>query len=48
MDFRLTPDQDALVSAVDKMAARFEARPTEFHGFALVGHELEQELEDGQ
>ena len=48
MDFRLTPDQEALVSAVDKLAARFEAKPTEFRGFALVGRELEQELEDGQ
>jgi hypothetical protein len=48
MDFRLTPDQEALVSAVDKLAVRFEAKPTEFHGFALVGRELEQELEDGQ
>jgi hypothetical protein len=48
MDFKLTSDQDALMSAVDKLAARFEARPTEFHGFALVGDELEKELEDGQ
>ena len=48
MDFRLTADQEALVSAVDKLAARFEAKPTEFRGFALVGRELEQELEDGQ
>jgi hypothetical protein len=48
MDFKLTPDQDALVSAVDTLAARFEARPSEFHGFALVGRELEQELEEGQ
>src|SRR3984893_5014588 len=48
MDFKLTPDQDALVSAVDRLAAGFEAKPTESHGFALVGHELEQELEDGQ
>jgi hypothetical protein len=48
MDFKLTPDQDALVSAVDRLAAQFEARPTEFHGFALIGRDLEQELEDGQ
>jgi hypothetical protein len=48
MDFKLTPDQDALVSAIDKLAEQFEAKPTEFHGFALVGHELERELEDGQ
>jgi hypothetical protein len=48
MDFRLTSDQDALVSAIDKLAQQFELKPTEFHGFALVGHELERELEDGQ
>lgn len=48
MDFRLTSDQEALVSAVDKLAGQFENKPTEFHGFALAGRELEQELEDGQ
>jgi hypothetical protein len=29
MDFTLTPDQDALVSAVDKLAAQFETKPTD-------------------
>jgi hypothetical protein len=48
MDFRLTADQDALVSAIDKLAQDFELKPTEFHGFALEGHSLEKELEDGQ
>jgi hypothetical protein len=48
MDFRLTPDQDALVSAIDKLAQQFESKPTEFHGFALLGTELEHELEEGQ
>ncbi|MDB6101359.1 MAG: acyl-CoA dehydrogenase [Gammaproteobacteria bacterium] len=48
MDFKLSPDQDALVSAVDRLAEGFEAKPTESHGFALVGHNLEKELEDGQ
>jgi hypothetical protein len=48
MDFRLTPDQEALVSAIDKLAQQFELKPTEFHGFALVGNELETELDDGQ
>lgn len=48
MDFQLTPDQDSIVSAVDKLAQQFEAKPTEFHGFALVGTELERELEDAQ
>ena len=48
MDFRLTSDQEALVSAIDKLAQQFEAKPAEFHDFALVGHELARELEDGQ
>jgi hypothetical protein len=48
MDFKLTADQDALLSAIDKLAVRFETKPTEFHGFALVGSELEQELADAQ
>jgi hypothetical protein len=48
MDFKLTPDQDSLVSAIDKLAMGFESKPTEFHGFALAGDDLERELEDGQ
>jgi hypothetical protein len=48
MDFRLTPDQEAVVSAIDKLAQQFEQKPTEFHGFALVGHDLERELDEGQ
>jgi hypothetical protein len=48
MDFRLTADQSALVQAVDKLATRFETKPTEFRGFALTGLELEKELEEGQ
>jgi hypothetical protein len=48
MDFRLTPDQSALMLAVDKLAARFETKPTEFRGFALAGRELEHELEEGE
>ena len=48
MNFELTADQDALVSAIDKLAGRFQLKPTEFHSFALVGDELERELEDGQ
>lgn len=47
MDFRLTPDQDSLVSAIDKLCEQFATKPTEFHGFALHGAELERELEDG-
>ena len=48
MDFRLTADQDALVQAIDKLAAQFETKPNEFRGFALAGQELERELEEGQ
>jgi hypothetical protein len=48
MDFKLTEDQDALVSAVDKLALQFDAKPTEFHGLALDGPELERELDEGQ
>ncbi len=48
MDFRLTGDQSALVEAIDKLALQFETKPTEFRAFALVGHELDKELEDAQ
>jgi hypothetical protein len=48
MDFRLTADQGALAEAIDKLALQFEAKPTEFRGFALLGHELDKQLEDGQ
>jgi hypothetical protein len=44
MDLRLTPDQTGLLTAVDGLAARFRAKPVEFHGFALVSDELEQQL----
>ena len=47
MDFRLTSDQESLVSAIDKVAAQFESKPTEFHGFALAGPALEKELDEG-
>lgn len=48
MDFRPTSDQESLVEAIDKVATQFQQKPTEFHGFALVGHELERELQEGQ
>jgi hypothetical protein len=48
MDFRLTPDQDSLASAIDKLAEQFATTPTDFDGFALVGDELEKELIEGQ
>jgi hypothetical protein len=47
MDFRLTSDQESLVSAIDKVATQFESKPTEFHGFALAGPALEKELDEG-
>jgi hypothetical protein len=48
MDFRLTSDQESLVAAVDKLAAQFQTKPTEFHGFALFGAALERELVEGE
>jgi hypothetical protein len=47
MDFRLTPDQDSLISAIDKLAEQFANKPTDFHGFALQGDDLDRELEEG-
>ncbi len=47
MDFTLTADQAELATALDKLATRFETKPTDFHGFALTSPALEQELEDG-
>jgi Acyl-CoA dehydrogenase, C-terminal domain len=47
MDFRLTSDQEALLSAIDKIAQGFSSKPTEFHGFALSSEQLEQELVTG-
>jgi hypothetical protein len=44
MDLRLNSDQTALVAAVDGLAARFQEKPIEFHGFALVSDELERQL----
>jgi hypothetical protein len=48
MDFSLTSDQKAIVTAIEKLAVRFNTKPTEFHGFALQGDELERELDSGQ
>lgn len=45
MDLRLTPDQTALLTAIQGLAAPFQEKPIEFHGFALVSGELEQQLE---
>jgi hypothetical protein len=45
MDLRLTPDQTALLTAINGLAAPFQEKPIDFHGFALVSSELEQQLE---
>mgnify|MGYP001812368870 FL=1 len=47
MDFTLTPDQAAVVDAIDRLGRQFEAKPTDFDGFALESPALEKELEDG-
>ncbi len=47
MDFNLSSDQEALASAVDKIAGAFAGKPTEFHDFVLTGDALERELEAG-
>jgi alkylation response protein AidB-like acyl-CoA dehydrogenase len=48
MDFRLTADQSALAEAIDRLAQQFEAKPTDFRGFALPGDDLDKELKEGQ
>lgn len=45
MDLRLTPDQTALLTALNGLAAPFQDKPIDFHGFALVSEQLEQHLE---
>ena len=46
MDFALNDDQLAVASELDKLAARFDTSPVDFHGFALVSNELDQQLEE--
>jgi hypothetical protein len=48
MDFRLSSDQTALLTAIDHLSARYEEKPIDFHGFALIGEELGQQLTDGE
>lgn len=48
MDLTLSPDQSALLGALDRLVAPFEHKPTDFHGFALAGTALERELEQGE
>lgn len=46
MDFALNDDQLAVSSELEKLAAQFASSPVDFHGFALVSSELEQQLEE--
>jgi len=48
MDFTLTADQSALTDAIDRIAQQFDAKPIDFHGFALAGEGLERELTEGE
>lgn len=48
MDFTLTADQNALTDAIDRIAQQFDAKPIDFHGFALSGDALEHELAEGE
>ncbi|TGD71369.1 acyl-CoA dehydrogenase [Mangrovimicrobium sediminis] len=48
MDFALNDDQLAVEGALDKLAERFATSPVDFHGFALVSQELDNELEESQ
>lgn len=44
MDFTLNDDQLAVTSELEKLAAPFSSSPVDFHGFALVSEELEEQL----
>jgi len=48
MDLTLTSDQAAVAAALDQLAAHFETKPTDFHGFALASQGLENALAEGQ
>ena len=46
MDFELNDDQLAATSELEKLAGQFATSPVDFHGFALVSDELDQQLEE--
>ena len=46
MDFTLTQDQTTLMGALDSLAERYASKPTDAHGFTLLGSALERELEE--
>jgi len=48
MQFTPTPDQAAVVDAIDRIAREYGTKPTDFDGFALQSPQLAQELENGQ
>jgi len=48
MQFTPTPDQAAVVDAIDRIAREYGTKPTDFDGFALQSPSLERELENGQ
>ena len=47
MDFTLTAEQAALVTAIEGLAARFQQTPTEFRGFALVSERARAGADSG-
>ncbi len=44
MDFALSEDQLAVSSELEKLAGQFASTPVDFHGFALVSNELDEQL----
>jgi hypothetical protein len=48
MDFTLTTDQVDLATAVDGLAAQYQAKPIEFRGFALVSEALDAALQQAE
>lgn len=46
MDFKLSDDHEALLSALEKIASAFAGKPPEFRGFALASDGLERALEE--
>ena len=47
MEFELSQDQEALLSALEKIARDFGSKPAEFHGLTLTSEALDRELSDG-
>ncbi len=47
MDLSLTPDQIAILDALDSLAKPYESAPTGDHGFAVTSDALDRELAEG-